>query len=177
MCQALCGHWGHQSEEHPALSHWGHRSLVCPVNTSHQFIPQLILLSTSIGHPGRGRWSSWNSVQMQWGPGEAIQDGFQEEDILKPRACQDLCVCCPLCLRGASGRSCFGFNAGRSSLACSDTPSCPTPLSSPPLLCFILTLVSVCLLITVPPSPGQDKVCLVRGSHPWQGAWHIAGAG
>lgn len=28
------------------------------------------------------------SVQMDWGPGEAIQDGFQEKGAFKPRATQ-----------------------------------------------------------------------------------------
>lgn len=67
------GHWGHQNEEHPALAYWGHRPRLCSVDaSSHWFIQHMILLSTSIGHPGGGRQNSWDSVQMQRGSGEAI---------------------------------------------------------------------------------------------------------
>lgn len=61
------------------------------------------------------------------GPGEAIQGGFQEEDVFEPRAARTFVFVSSLPERG-SGRP-----NGLSSLACSDSPSMPdTPVLSTP---------------------------------------------
>lgn len=71
------------------------------------------------------------SVQMDWGPGEAIQDGFQEKGAFKPRATQTTVLLSSL--REASGQP-----NGLSFMPCSNIPSMAT--LSPALLYSSLSI-------------------------------------
>lgn len=95
MCSTLvkhrlcAGHWGHQSEEDPALSCWD------TDYSSTAWMQLLVSLSSrlSVLNASPVFCAGQANLTGEWTDvGEAIQDGFLEEGVYKPRANQDLCV-------------------------------------------------------------------------------------